>query len=180
MMDRIDELLAGIEAQAGAAVAAEDDSLTEDRCRAEFARVGLLDRVRTAMWARFEVHGIGDVAGEIAHVGADCVLLRADDGDWIIRHAAIQGVHGLPLASRPAGSVDSRLGFAAQIRAWTPERSVVRVSRLFAGHITGTLDRVGVDHLDIAEHDPGEPRRNHLVRRVMSVPFGAISAVRRQ
>jgi hypothetical protein len=45
--------------------------------------------------------------------------------------------------------------------------------------LTGTIDRVGADYLDLAEHAPDEPRRAGSVRAKRTVPFAAILFVQR-
>ena len=44
--------------------------------------------------------------------------------------------------------------------------------------LPGTIDRVGADHLDLAEHGRGELRRAAAVRQVRLVPLAALVAVR--
>jgi hypothetical protein len=43
--------------------------------------------------------------------------------------------------------------------------------------LLGTIDGVGADHLDLAEHLEGLPRRRENVRAVATVPFAALVAV---
>ncbi len=122
----------------------------------------------------------GQVAGLVAAVGRDVVVLAADDGDWAIPAWGISAVIELGAGAREATSPSERLGFASVLRAWARQRSVVRVLRVGSGPLDGTVDAVGADHLDLAEHDPGEPRRSEAVRRRVTVPLGAIAALRRR
>jgi hypothetical protein len=46
--------------------------------------------------------------------------------------------------------------------------------------VIGTLDRVGADFVELAEHAAGEPRRAAEVRDVLLLPVQAIVLVRRQ
>ena len=45
--------------------------------------------------------------------------------------------------------------------------------------LDATIDRVGADFVEVAEHAAGEPRRRTEVRDVELVPLAAIVAVRR-
>ena len=47
-----------------------------------------------------------------------------------------------------------------------------------SGEITGTIDRVGADFVEIAVHAAWEPRRAASVRTVMLVPLTAVMLVR--
>ena len=49
---------------------------------------------------------------------------------------------------------------------------------LASGEVHGTIDRVGRDHVDLAVHDRGEPRREGAVREVRIVPLAALLLVR--
>ena len=177
---RFDDLLAGILAEAEAADAASMDADIAEVERAARAESRLLDRLRGQRQASEEVVGGGQVTGLVAAVGRDVIVLSADDGDWVIPAWALVAVIELGGGAREATSPSERLGFASVSRAWARQRSVVRVLRMGEGPLDGTIDAVGADHLDLAEHDPGEPRRAEAVRRRVTVPLGAIGAIRRR
>lgn len=177
---RFDDLLAGILAEAEAADAASMDADIAEVERAARAESRLLDRLRGQRQVSVEVVGGGQVTGLVAAVGRDVIVLSADDGDWVIPAWALAAVIELGGGAREATSPSERLGFASVARAWARQRSVVRVLRMGAGPLDGTIDAVGADHLDLAEHDPGEPRRAEAVRRRVTVPLGAIGALRRR
>ena len=120
------------------------------------------------------------MSGLVAAVGRDVVVIAADDGDWAIPAWGMVAVIELSGGAREALSPSERLGLASVVRAWARQRSVVRVLRVGAGPLDGTIDAVGADHLDLAEHDPGEPRRAEAVRRQVSIPLGAVAALRRR
>jgi hypothetical protein len=44
--------------------------------------------------------------------------------------------------------------------------------------VSGTLDRVGADVVEVSEHGPGEARRRGEVGSVRTVPFSALALVR--
>ena len=177
---RFDDLLAGIVAEADAADAAALDADIAEVERAVRAESRLLDRLRAQRMVSIEIVSGGQVSGLVAAVGRDVVVIAADDGDWAISAWGMAAVIELSGGAREAFSPSERLGLASVARAWARQRSVVRVLRVGAGPLDGTIDAVGADHLDLAEHDPGEPRRAEAVRRQVSIPFGAVAALRRR
>ena len=181
---RFDALFAGLEAQLDATSAADDDLAVEEIERAAWSEVTLLDRLRgvatTAHAVVVEIADHGPVAGQVAEIGRDVVVLHADDGDWAISGWGIAAVIGADDRSAPGDGIAGRLGFTAVARRWSRERSVVRVFRRGGAPLDGTIDRVGADHLDLAEHDPGVPRLPSEVRRSLAVPLAAITALRRR
>lgn len=177
---RFDDLLAGIIAETDAADAAARDADIAEVERAVRAESRLLDRLRAQRAVRIEIAGGAQVSGMVAAVGRDVVVLAADDGDWAIPVWGLVAVVDLPSSAREAAAPSERLGFASVARAWARQRSVVRVLRVGAGPLDGTIDAVGADHVDLAEHDPGEPRRPDAVRRHVSIPVGAVAALRRR
>ena len=44
--------------------------------------------------------------------------------------------------------------------------------------MSGTVDRVGADFVEMTEHGAGEPRRRAEVSGVRTVPFAALALVR--
>ena len=178
--DGIDALLAGLEDQASALEGVYDDAAAEDLARAARAEVPLLDRLRAATTVVVEVIDHGPVEGTVLDVGRDVVVVDATDGTWAIHRIGIAAVTGASDAAAGAGGVAARLGLASVARAWARERSVVRIIRRGAGPLDGTIDRVGADYVDLAEHDPGTPRLGNQVRRTLAVPFEVISALRRR
>lgn len=177
---RFDALLPGIAAEMAARDAAGDDVLAADLALAEVAQVGLLDRIRAVESVVIEVIGHAAVGGRVLGVGRDVVLLRADDAEWAIPLWGMGAVVGLSASAVVPASARDRLGFSAILREWADAQAPVRLARVGAAPLTGTIDRVGRDHLDLAEHDPGEPRRPGSVRRIAAVPLGAISGMSRR
>ena len=81
-------------------------------------------------------------------------------------------------ASETAGhTLAARLGLAFVLRDLCRRRASVEL-QLVDGVAHGTIDRVGRDHLDLAVHEPGTPRREAEVSHYRVVPFGALQLVR--
>ena len=76
------------------------------------------------------------------------------------------------------GEVVRRLDVRWALKGLVRSRSGVQVLLLNGSALSGTLDRVGADHVDLAEHAPGEPRRAASVRQVRLVPLAALAAIR--
>lgn len=177
---RFDALLPGIAAEMEARDAAGDDVLAADLAMAEVAQVGLLDRVRAAESVAIEVIGHAAVGGTVVGVGRDVVVLRTDDAEWAIPLWGMGAVVGLTANVVAPAAARDRLPFCAVLREWSEDQSPVRLARAGAAPLTGTIVRVGRDHLDLAEHDPGEPRHPGSVRRIATVPLAAISGASRR
>lgn len=178
--DRFDALLAGIEAEAEAADAAAIDADIAEVERAARAESRLLDRLRAQRQVSLEVVGGGMVSGAIAMVGRDVVVLAADDGDWAVATWGVAAVVNPEPGVLTPRTVTERLGLASVARSWARQRAVVRIVRAAGAPLDGTIDAVGADYLELAEHDPGEPRHVDVVRRQVVVPLGAVSAIRRR
>ncbi len=74
-------------------------------------------------------------------------------------------------------SLSDRLGLVFVLRDLCRRRRPVDIA-LVTADLHGTLDRVGRDHLDLAVHERGVPRRETAVRDVRIVPFAAVQLVR--
>lgn len=180
---RWNSLFADLEAQLDAA---EDEVAVEhaERVRAEVAGVHLRDRLRGAAGLPLGVRLLGGarVDGRLRAAGPDWLLLEEPTGEVLVPLSVVTVLEGLPRAlAAPAGPVESRLGLASVLRAVARDRSPVRVALLGedVGVITGTLDRVAADHLEVARHARDEPRRPGAVRGVVVVPLAALACVRR-
>lgn len=80
-----------------------------------------------------------------------------------------------PLAT--TSELAARLGVAFLLRDLCRRRSPVTVVTA-TGSATGTIDRVGRDHLDLAVHDLEVPRRSSAVEHVRVVAFDQLLLVR--
>ncbi len=173
-----------LEAQFDAAEAAELAGEVAERTRREAALLRLVDRLRPAAGQPVTVHvpGTGPLRGQLRDCGTDWLLLEEAAGrEVLIPLAAVLGVGGLGArAASPAeeNHVAKRLDLRWALRGLARNRSGVALGLVDGSVVSGTLDRVGADHLDIAEHGAGEPRRASAVRQVRLVPLSAVALVR--
>jgi hypothetical protein len=72
----------------------------------------------------------------------------------------------------------ARLGLGSALRAIARDRLQVTVVLIDGSTLPGTVDRVGADFLEMAEHAPGEPRRRGDVSGMRTVAFAAVAVVR--
>lgn len=152
-----------------------------DLVRAERGRLTLHDRLRAHVgepltWSL----GPADASeqGELIDLGADWVLVRTVREELLIPLGAVQYIGGLSRAADPsAGVVSRRLGLAAVLRGLARNRAVVSVRLRSDQRLTGTIDRVGADHFDLAVHDRDEPRRGPAVYSVRCVLFSGIAGI---
>jgi hypothetical protein len=182
---RWDALFADLEGHADALVAAERAAEVDERARIELGSLPWRRRLAAAAGAAVQVRvaGAGALRGRVDRVGPDWMLLVEDAGrDAVVALAAVQAVAGLTRFAAPEerSIVASRLTLRSALRGIARDRSVVRISLTGADStLDGTLDRVGADFVDLAEHPAGEPRRRRDVRSSLVVPFAAIAAVQR-
>jgi len=172
-----------LEAQAEAADDAELLAEVAERSRREAALVHLVDRVAAAIGAPATVHvlGAGRVQGVLADAGVDWLLLEEPGaGEVLLPLDAVLGVSGIGAAAAPpdASAVGRRLDLRWALRGLARSRTGVRLVLVDGSVLPGTLDRVGADHVDLAEHGRGEARRAAAVRQVSLVPLAALAAVR--
>lgn len=176
---RWDALFEDLEAQLDAAERAAGAEEVGERTRAERARVLLADRVRAARGepVTVVVRGGGLVRGRVADAGLTWLLL--DDGarEHLVPSTAVVGVTGLPdHVAPPAGAVLRRLGMGHVLRALARDRAVVRVAAGGAT-VSGRVDAVGADHLDLALVHPDSLRPTGERR---AVPVAALDVVSRE
>lgn len=183
---RWDALFADLEAQADALSAAARAAEADERGRIELASLPWRRRLLAAVGAEVQVRLAGPVAvrGRVDRVGPDWALVTEDAaGEVLFALAAVQVVGGLSryVAPEETSLVAGRLTLRSALRAVGRDRSVVRIHLAGDGGVLdGTIDRVGADFLDLAEHPAGEPRRRGDVRSSVLVPLPAVAAVRRR
>jgi hypothetical protein len=109
------------------------------------------------------------------------LVLRAVDGtEHLIRYgpAASVALSAEPPALRPAPPAAARrYQFALALRELARRREPVRVELVQGARCDGTIEAVGSDYLEVAEHDLGEARRRAAVRARRFVGFAAVVAV---
>ena len=181
---RWDELFADLEGQYLAGQAQALAAEVRDRTRREASLLSMTDRLRPVLGSvpTVAVWGVGPVTGRLHDVGPDWLLVCETGGaQLLVPTAAVLGLVGVGRASDVPGgegAVGRRLDLRYALRGLARRRAGVHVVRRDGSVVTGTLDRVGSDHLDVAEHPPGEPRRAGAVRQVHLVPLDALAVVR--
>ena len=177
-----------LESQLERGLAEEHDDVARDDERLRLARLGIGDRVRAVTGRSVAVtlrSGVR-VALTVEQVGRDWVCGEADAaGDTLVMPFWGVASIGMPLAlardsiAPAAGRAQlvERLGVAFVLRDLARRRRTVELT-IGSGTVHGTIDRVGRDHLDVAEHEPGELRRDRIVRRSCLVPLAALECVR--
>lgn len=183
---RWDELFADLEGQWAAAGLADLDAEVADRSRAEAARLTLVDRLRGSYGVEVSVRvrSTGTIQGVLGEVGSAWLLLQEAGGrEALVPLAAVLGVTGLRAASAPPGSggrVGARLGLTSALRAVARDRSPVSLHLADASVLTGTVDRVGADFLELRETAGEHPRPRGEAAATRAVPLGAVVLLRRQ
>jgi hypothetical protein len=91
---------------------------------------------------------------------------------------SVAGLGRLTAAAEDAGIVRGRLDLRRALRGLARDRSTVQVVLDDGAVLTGTLDRVGADYVELAEHPVDLPRRVAAVQGVSAVVITAIAVVR--
>lgn len=177
---RWEGLFDDLDAQWEAEERRDRDAEVADRTRRERAGVTLHARLAAhrGRRLRLSVRAAGPVDGEITDLGDGWVLLAASPGrrEALVPLAAVTSVTGLGV-----GAVEERttrrFGLGYALRALSRDRAVVRVTDIDGAVVVGTIDAVGADALDLAEHPPEVPRRTTNVTAVRIIPLAAVALV---
>ena len=106
-----------------------------------------------------------------------CVLQAADGAQHLIPLGPATTI-SLPLQRQPPQPVPaaSRYRFALALRELARRREPVRLELAAGGTIAGTIEVVGADYLELAEHDPNEARREAALtgRRLLGLAAVAV------
>jgi hypothetical protein len=178
---RWQELFADLEAQLLAEQRRELQAEVADRTRRERADVTVLDRaVRSIGRPVTVVTGAGAVRGTLDDLGKDWLLVQEDGRHAaLVPLAAVTAMVGLADHSDDERGMGRRFGVGVALRAIARDRATVAIHDVAGGLATGTIDKVGADHLDLAEHPADAVRRADALTGHRVVPFAAIGIVRR-
>ncbi len=193
---RWQNLFDDLESQLESELGADEVDLIAEEERLRLGRLSLRDRIRALHEATpasplgVTLRGGDRVAVAVAAVGRDWLAGELDVGilrSAIVPFAAVVTLDpvGAQLAAslraevapEPPTALSARLGLAFVLRDLCRRRAPVDV-HMGAERLHGTIDRVGRDHLDLAEHAPGEPRRTAAVARIRIVAFAGLDLVR--
>lgn len=178
---RWDELFRDLEAQLDVADAAELAAEVAERTRVEAAQLGLVDRLLPTVGhpVRLQVQGAGQLSGRLEHLSVDSLLLREESGrEALVPLGAVLSVLGLTARSAlPGGQgrVFEQLRLPSVVRRLARDRAGVQIVLRDGNPLAGTIDRVGKDFFELAEHPPGEPRRQEQLTGVRVVSLAAVA-----
>lgn len=189
---RWDRFFDDLEDQIDAEWEAERAALDSEAERLRISRIPLRERLVALAAhghaAAVDLAGGAVLTGAVRTVGADWLALGGEEdagGIALVPLSAVTGL-GLPHAellrtARDAGagpSLRQRMSFGFVLRDLARRRVPVRVHTVGGRTRTGTIDRAGLDHFDLALHDPGEPRRLGGVEGHRIIVFDAVAWVR--
>ena len=153
-----------------------------DRTRREAGLIRTVDRLRAARGAEvvLALPGGGLLGGVLRDAGDDWLLVEQPGArEVLVPLAAVLSVTGLGRrTAQDAGEVARRLDLRWALRGLARSRTAVQVGLVDGAVLSGTLDRVGADHVDLAEHVAGQERRASSVQGVRLVPLVAVAMVR--
>ncbi len=196
---RWDDLFDDLESQLEQELGAEEGDLLAEEERLRLGRLTVRDRVvamtRPGEGAAEQLKLAlrdGTVATvSVGSVGRDWIageLIGARRGSCVVPLSAVASLLPTPeqLArsaaaepgAEPTTSLSARLGLAFVLRDLCRRRAAVELSTGSDERLHGTIDRVGRDHVDLAEHETGVPRRAAAVGRIRILPFGELLIVR--
>jgi hypothetical protein len=197
---RWDNLFDDLESQLAQGLSAEEVDLRAEEERLRLGRLSVRDRIvsvqesyeKRAEYAIRVVLASGEyVDVRPVTVGRDWVSGDIRDGSRLKRQCILplSAVVGITLSKEqvrrslneshrdPGANAAARLGLPFVLRDLCRRRSSVEIMTL-AAPIAGTIDRVGRDHVDVAVHEAGTPRREAEVSGYRLVPLSQIMMVR--
>lgn len=188
---RWEQLFADLDARFDELADAELLAELADRQRVAVGAVLLTARLGGAVSRpiRLRTTSAGAVTGTLRQVGPDWVLVQEAPGrEALVNLGAVTVVEGLTTATgRPPAGIALRLNLRHMLRGIARDRSPVVVSVPGSStteggargtDISGTIDRLGADFVEVAVHAPWEARRAASVRSVVAIPLASVVVVR--
>jgi hypothetical protein len=188
---RWDRFFEDIEDQLESEWEAERVALETEAERLRLSKLTLHDRMSVLVGAEatasIELSDGTVLTAPVSALGADwflCAPWRTRGGAALVPLASITSIR-MPQAellrtARPPdptskAPVSRRATFGFAVRDLVRRRAGVSVQLSAGALLSGTIDRAGADHLDMALHDAGAPRSRAEVRSYRLVPFAAIA-----
>jgi hypothetical protein len=172
-----------LEAEFEAGMRLEAEQETVAALRAEIGETVLWEQLARRAGARAVAHAAGRrFRGVVIASYPEFLVLHGGDGaEHLIRYGpatsvALPAETATPLQPTPAAAT-RRYRLAMALRELARRREPVRVELVDGGRVDGTIEAVGSDYLEIAEHDPGEARRRRAVKARRFVGLAAVAAV---
>ncbi len=189
--DRWDGVFADLEAQAQTIA---DENLADeiaDRTRREWAQISLIDRLTAARHRVVSLrildssNGFRIVSLLINDVGPEWLVgSETESGaEWLLPLRSIISVTDLGQSSESTDTksfVGQRYGISAVVRRWVRDRRTVTLGVAGLGDVTGTLNRAGRDHVDVAVHPADIFRRTTGVAEIHTISYDAIRWIKRR
>ena len=180
---RWQQLFADLEARFAAVQEAADRAETSSRVRHELGSLRFVDRLGGAVGSPVVLlcRGAGQVSGTLREVGSDWLLLDDAGRELLVATSAVRAVDGLgrrTAAAEDAGPVARRLDLRRALRGLARDRATVHLVLDEGTSVHGTIDRVGADYVELAEHPADLHRRAGAVRGVRTVLIDAVAVVR--
>jgi len=192
---RWDHLFDDLAGQLEHELTAEEADLQKEEERLRLGRLGVRERI--VALKRTRDHALMEVAVtlrtgarirlEPMTVGRDWMagdIDGRDDAQAVVPFDAIESItlrdeQITPSLTpeEPKPDLSSRLGLPFLLRDLCRRRVAVQIDTV-SSSLTGTIDRVGRDHLDLAEHDLDTPRRRDVVRGVRLVRLDQVVVLR--
>jgi len=189
---RWDRFFEDLEGQLDSEWEAERAALDSEAERLRIARLTLRERLHALTVdppspLTVELVDGSTVTGRLTAVGADWLgMLDSSEHTVVIAAEAVIGI-GMPEADLlrsaragqpPARRLAERMTIGFVLRDLARKRAPVTLHLRAGRTLTGTIDRALADHLDLALHDVGEPRRAGGIAGVRMVPLTAVAWVR--
>lgn len=197
---RWERLFDDLEDQMASETEAERSALDTEAERLRLSRVTLRERLARSVGrvGSFDLADGSMHSARVSAVGADWVALEPAEGradGLLVPLASIATVDLRPDPPHPATSPPAttsrperscaepsalldRMTFGYVVRDLVRRRSSVAIHLVSGRVLAGTIDRAGVDHLDIALHEQGSPRRSDAVTGHRLVTFATIAWIR--
>lgn len=180
---RWQQLFADLEARFDAEQEAVERAETSSRARHELGSLRFVERLGGAVGSPVVLlcRGAGQVSGTLSDVGRDWLLLDDGGRELLVATAAVRAVGGLgrrTAVAQGAGPVTSRLDLRRALRGLARDRASVQVLLDEGTSLHGTIDRVGADYVELAEHPADLHRRAEAVQGVRTVLIDAVAVVR--